>query len=127
MCVQPSDHKESETIASSHPWFSDWWTPAISAAVNNKAYQVCTDLSVEWQAFVGRRIKEDLHLLQKLSAARASDDVWNAWSRFWWKVVEDYGTEYCAIARLAAGFVPEGIGANATGEAQPRPPQAKAA
>jgi hypothetical protein len=40
-------------------------------------HQSYLDFSVEWQTFVGRRLSEDFHLLQELSAAKAPDQVWN--------------------------------------------------
>jgi hypothetical protein len=76
------------------------------AAANGKLHQSYLDFSVEWQTFVGRRLSEDFHLLQELSAAKAPDQVWNAWSRFWQKTAEDYGREYSIMAKLMASFVP---------------------
>ena len=69
-------------------------------------HQSYLDFSVEWQTFVGRRLSEDFHLLQELSVAKAPNQVWTAWSRFWQKAGEDYGREYSIMAKLAAGFVP---------------------
>jgi hypothetical protein len=84
-------------------------------------------LTVEWQTFVGRRINEDLHLLQEFSAAKAPDEVWNTWFRFWQKAVEDYGAECSAMARIAAGFLPDGMGGSAAGDGLVKPPQSRAA
>ena len=108
MPAQKPNSKDAGNIASPWPSVSDWWTPAITgcAAANSKLHRSFLDLSVEWQTFVGRRLSEDFHLLQELSTAKAPDQVWNAWSRFWQKAAEDYGREYSVIAKLAAGFVP---------------------
>jgi hypothetical protein len=92
MPVQEPSTKDAGNITTS--WLSDWWTPVITGRAG-----------VEWQAFVGRRISEDVHLLQALSTAKAPDQIWNAWSRFWQKAAEDYGKEYSMLAKLAAGFV----------------------
>jgi hypothetical protein len=106
MPVQKPNTKDAGTMTT--PWLSDLWIPAMTgcAASNTKAHQACIDLSVEWQAFVGRRIGEDFHLLQELSAAKAPDEIWNTWSRFWQKAADDYGKEYSVLAKLATGFVP---------------------
>jgi hypothetical protein len=39
----------------------------------------------------------------------------------------DYGEEYSAIAKLAAGFVPDRVTPDASADALPRTPQSKAA
>ena len=86
-------------------------SPAREAmeAANEKMHQACIDLSAEWQAFVGRRVNEDFHLLQELSAAKAPSEIWNAWARFWQKAVEDYGAECACMAKLAAGLLPSDV------------------
>jgi hypothetical protein len=130
MSVQPSNTKDSKTLPLSWQSLSDWWAPAMTgcATANDRAHRACKDMAVEWQAFVGRRFDEDVHLLQELSAAKAPDEVWSAWSRFWQKAAEDYGAEYSAIAKLAADFVPHGIGAGAAGSnGSTRATQSKAA
>jgi hypothetical protein len=58
---------------------------------------------------VGRRVNEDFHLLQELSAAKAPSEIWNAWARFWQKAVEDYGAECACMAKLAAGLLPSDV------------------
>jgi hypothetical protein len=132
MPAQEPNSKDTRTIATPWPSVSDWWTPAISgcAAANGKLHQPYLDFSVEWQTFVGRRFSEDFHLLQELSAAKAPDQVWNAWSRFWRETAEDYGREYSIMAKLAAGFVPKIAPLkqdDSRGETLTRQPQSKAA
>src|SRR5215470_13877336 len=127
MRVQPSIAKDSRTLAFSWPSLSDWCTPAMTswAAANESAHRACVELAADWQGFVSGRLNEDLHLFQKLSAAKAPEEVWNAWFRFWQKATGDYGAEYAAIANLAACFIAHGIGADTAGQSPTR--QAKAA
>jgi hypothetical protein len=126
MRVQPSNPEDPAFVHS--PWqsFSDW-TPVISgcSVSNNKARQACIDLSVEWQAFAGCRVKQDLHLFQELCAAKSPKDILYACSLFWRQAAVDYGEEYSA--KLTAGLVPDRITPVANGDALPRPPQSKAA
>jgi hypothetical protein len=108
MSVQKPSSKDAGDITTPWPSASDWWAPAITGCTvtNNKLRQSCLDFSVEWQTFVGRRISEDFHLLQELAAAKAPVQIWSAWSTFWQKAAQEYGTEYSVMAKLAAGFVP---------------------
>ena len=110
----------------------DWWTPAIRtwSAANTNLHKTCVDLSIEWQAFVGRRLNEDFGLLQKISSAKGPDDFWNACSRFWQKVAEDYATECSVMARLTAGFLAHDVAAGQSAsvkDTQIARPQVKAA
>jgi len=128
MRVQPAIAKDSRSLASFWPSVSDWCTPAMSwSAANESAHRAWVDLAAEWQTFVGRRLNEDLHLFQELSAAKAPEEVWNAWSRFWQKAAGDYGAEYSAIAKLAACFTPHGVGADTASHAPTGATQPKAA
>ena len=79
---------------------------------------------MQWQAFLGRRVNQDLRLFQELCAAKSPDDVLRAWSLFWQQAAADYGEEYSAMAKLASGFVSDRSG---EADAQPRPPRRKAA
>lgn len=117
MPAQKPNNKDAGNIASPWPSVADWWTPAVTgcAAANSKLHGSFLGMSAEWQSFVGRRISEDFHLLQELSTAKAPDEVWNAWSRFWQKAAVDYGREYSVIAKFAAGFVPS-IAATSEGD-----------
>jgi hypothetical protein len=65
--------------------------------------------------------------MQQVCAAKAPDEVWNVWLWFWQKAVEDYGAECSAMAKLAAGFVPNLGPGVADNDGLARPPQAKAA
>jgi hypothetical protein len=110
----------------------DWWTPAIRAwsPANTNPHKTCVDLSVEWQAFVGRRLNEDFGLLQQISSAKGPDDIWNACSRFWQKAAEDYATECLVMARLTTGLLAHNVAAGQSASAKDTHiarPQAKAA
>jgi len=108
MRAQPSTSKDPPTLTAFWPSQPDWWTHATTgwAAANESAHRVCVEIAAEWQSFAGRRLEEDLHLLQELTSAKAPEEAWNAWSQFWQKAAEDYGTEYSTLAKLAAGSIP---------------------
>ena len=131
MPPQMPNSKGAGNIASPWPSIADWGTPAVTGCgtANSKLQGSFVGMSTEWQSFVGRRLSEDFHLLQELSTAKAPDQVWNAWSRYWQKAAEDYGREYSVIAKLAAGFVPN-IAATSegnSGKTLVAQPQSKAA
>jgi len=96
MCAQPSTSKDPETFTAFWPSQPDWWTHATPGwlAANEGAHRACVEIAAECQSFAGRRLEKDLHLLQELTSAKAPDEVWNAWSRFWRTAAEDYGAEY---------------------------------
>ena len=129
MSVQKPNSRDTGSIATLWPMVSDCWAPSITgcAADNGKLHQSYLDLSVEWQTFVSRRLSEDFHLLQEFSAAKAPDQVWNAWSTFWQKAAEDYGREYFIMAKLAAGFHPNNAPITVHDGETIGPPQSKAA
>jgi hypothetical protein len=104
MRAQPSISRDLETSTAYGPTQPDWWTHATTGWVpaNESAHRACVKIAAECQTFAGRRLQEDLHLLQELSCAKAPDEVWNAWSRFWQTAAEEYGAEYSTIAKLAA-------------------------
>jgi len=108
MCAQPSTSKDPETFTAFWPSQPDWWTHATPGwlAANEGAHRACVEIAAECQSYTGRRLEKDLHLLQELTSAKAPDEVWNAWSRFWRTAAEDYGAEYSTIAKLAASSIP---------------------
>ena len=79
MSVQKPNSNDARTIATPWPSISDWWTGG--AAANGKPHQSYLDFSVEWQTFVGRRVSEDFHLLQELSAATSLAQLWQRQAR----------------------------------------------
>ena len=80
-------------------WQPDWdWLRVANARLQDGF--VAT--SAEWQAFVGRRVEEDLHLLEELAAAKAPEALWSAYQEFWQKAFEDYWNEYLTLSQLYA-------------------------
>ena len=74
----------------------DWWAFANSH-LNNSFIGV----SNEWQAFIVRRVQEDLHLWQDLANAKTPQAFWTAFISFWQRAVEDYWTEYATFAKMS--------------------------
>ena len=70
--------------------------------------QSCVELSSEWQAFVGHRVQEDLHLLQEFASAEASAEMGSAYCRFCQKAVEDYPAAYGQMIKLGTDFIKGG-------------------
>ena len=85
------------------PDFS-WWTSTNTSLHNN-----FVTFSNEWQAFLGRRVQEDLRLFQQLAAARTPPAVWTAYSDFWQKAVEDYWSEYATLIKLSGDFATSAV------------------
>jgi hypothetical protein len=54
----------------------------------------------EWQDFVGRRLREDVALLQRLSRSGTPDEIMAAYADFWRKAGEDYGKEITTMTAL---------------------------
>ncbi|HEX2335394.1 MAG TPA: phasin family protein [Hyphomicrobiaceae bacterium] len=93
------------------PGQPDWdWFKVANARLHDGFVAV----SEEWQAFVGRRVEEDLHLWQALTGAKAPEALWSAYTKFWQKTFEDYRNEYLTLSRLYAGAITSGT---------PAPPQ----
>jgi Phasin protein len=108
MRAQPSTSADAETFAALWPSQPDWWTHAATGCVaaHESAYRVCVQIAAQCQAFSGRRLQKDLHLLPEISSVKDPDEVWNAWSRFWQTAAEDFGAEYSTIAKLTASSMP---------------------
>ena len=81
------------------------WNPFLAGAVrwNGKAHDGFATLVGEWQNFVGRRLREDLALVQRLVECNSPDQIWAAYAEFWQKAAEDYGCECVTMSKLAAG------------------------
>ena len=91
----PTHHKPQDHFPQDHGFGSwqpnmGWWTTANNSFVS---------ISTEWQAFVGRRVKENLHLWQELAGAKTPQAIWAAYSDFWQKAVEDYWNEYASFTK----------------------------
>lgn len=116
------------------PWLPTWnWlNPAMGAqaAYNAKLHDAFIAVTNEWQTFVGQRLKEDLHLMRELGAAKTPEQMWTISTRFWRKAAEDYAREYAVMAKLASDCVICGVSAAEEAlQAQPEvmPPLSKAA
>jgi len=101
--------REAETVTL--PIGMNWWAPAMAwgAGYNAKLHETYLALSYEWQTFVGRRVAEDLRLLQQIGTARNPEQFWHVHTQFWQKAAQDYTQEYAVIAKLAATCVISGI------------------
>jgi hypothetical protein len=126
MRVEPSDGGKSAATAHARPSLFDWWTMASPWALSEKLCKNYFELTSEWQAFVGHRLQEDLHLLQELASAKATDGMWNAYCRFWRKAVEDYAAAYGQMVGPGRGCITSG-GMIIQNEGELPPRQSKAA
>ncbi len=88
-----------------------WPAPGMAgvAAWNTQVHKSFLAMSDEWQAFVARRLKEDLHLLQAMGAAKTPEAFWSAYADFWQRAVEDYWKEYGALVARASGLFAFGM------------------
>jgi hypothetical protein len=75
------------------------WNPFL-AGVNSQGLEELGTIADEWQAFVGRRLKEDVALLQRLTRSTTLDQVLSAYADFWHKAGEDYGSEITKMTKL---------------------------
>jgi hypothetical protein len=82
------------------------WNPFLASALtwSAQANQGFGTIVSEWQSFVGRRLKEDCLLLERLNASRTADQILQAYADFWQKAAEDYGKETTTITKLMAGL-----------------------
>ena len=109
-----------------------WLNPIMGAqaAYSPKLHEAFFARSIEWQTFVGRRTKEDLHLMREIGAAKTPEQFWTISAKFWRKAAEDYAREHASIAKLAGDCVISGMSvAEGALHAQPEtvPPLSKAA
>jgi len=108
------------------------WTPLLAGAAkwNGETHDGFATLVGEWQNFLGRRLKEDLALVQRLTRCTSPDQIWGAYADFWQKAAEDYSCECVTMSKLVAGVTEKTFRAtqSATEEAVSRPlPARKAA
>jgi hypothetical protein len=90
------------------------WNPFLAGALRGSAQasEEFGTLASEWQEFVGRRLKEDFGLMQRLAHSRPLDpqgrpldqldQVLATYTEFWNKAAEDYGKEVTAMTKLMA-------------------------
>src|SRR5262245_2688111 len=76
------------------------WNPFLAGALNTQALGELSTITDEWQAFVGRRMKEDVALLHRLTRSTTPDQVLAAYAEFWRKAGEDYGKEITTMTKL---------------------------
>ena len=57
-------------------------------------------IASEWQDFVGRRVKEDFVLMQRLTRSSTPNQILVAYTDFWQKAAEDYGNQVATISKL---------------------------
>ena len=74
------------------------WNPFLTGDV--EALGAFGTIAGEWQDFVGRRLKEDVALVERLARCSRPDHVLSAYVDFWRKVGEDYGNEITTMTDL---------------------------
>ena len=99
-----TDHGSKAFLA---PWLAfSMWNPFLASALTCSA-QVNDGFGTifsEWQNFVGRRLKEDRRLLERLSASHTPEQMMHAYTDFWQTAAEDYGKETTTMTKLMAGL-----------------------
>jgi len=103
MRVQPCN--ESKSAGTARAWPQSEWSMNSPWALAEVLRQSCGELNCKWQAFVGHRIQEDLHLLQELASAKAISEICSVYWRFWQTAVEDYVAAYGQMTGLGSGFI----------------------
>jgi len=65
------------------------WGPTFTRALqlNAKAHEGFALITTEWQDFVGRRLKEDMSLVQRVATCKSPGQMWGAYAEFWQKAV----------------------------------------
>jgi hypothetical protein len=103
------------------------WNPFLG--LNADALGGFTNLAREWEDFVGRRLKEDVALAQRLTRSSTPDQVLSAYADFWRKAGEDYGREITTMTELMTDMTSKMAAAakSATDEVSTRLSQREAA
>jgi len=76
------------------------WPPNGGKAVENPNMFLAPAIASEWQDFVGRRVKEDFVLMQRLTRSSTPNQILVAYTDFWQKAAEDYGNQVATISKL---------------------------
>jgi hypothetical protein len=81
------------------------WNPFFTGALsgNAQAHEGFGTIADEWQDFVGRRLKEDFALIQRLTRSSTPDQIVAAYADFWQKAAEDFGREITTMSKLMTG------------------------
>ena len=95
------------------------WNPFLGA--HAETLGAFGTIAREWQDFVGRRLKEDVSLMERLARCSTPDQVISVYTEFWRKAGEDYSK---AISTMA-GMITDVAGKMALA-AQPANPEANA-
>jgi hypothetical protein len=97
------------------------WNPFLAGALRGNAqiHEGFGEVASEWHDFVGRRLKENVALMQRLTHSCAPDQVLAAYSDFWQRAVEDYGKEMTTMSKLMTSLATKTVSAaqSATDEA----------
>jgi len=89
------------------------WGPWLIgvAKLNAHMQQGPGTLASERPNVVGRRVKDDFTLVQRITQSRTSGEIWVAHLEFWERAVEDHSRECLLIGRLAAGVTNKAVSA----------------
>lgn len=89
----------------------DLWNPlvAFGAEWNSRFVEQWASISSEWQAFVQRRLKEDLKLGQHLVAASDAEEMWKIYIDFWQRAQQEYVHEFALLSKKAGSVLETGI------------------
>jgi ABC-type Fe3+ transport system substrate-binding protein len=74
------------------------WNPFLSG--HAEALGGLSTIAHEWQDFLGRRLKEDVALMQRLSRSTTPVQILSAYTDFWRKAGEDYGEQVTTMTDL---------------------------
>jgi Phasin protein len=82
------------------------WNPFFAQAPNGnaQAHECFATIASEWQEFVGRRLNEDVALMQRLAQSVTPDQVFAAYNDFWQQAAADYGNEFTTMSKLMTGW-----------------------
>lgn len=102
----------------------DLWNPLMvfGAEWNSRLVEQWASMSGEWQAFVKRRLKEDLELGKHLAAARGAEEMCKVYIDFWQKAQQEYAHEFALLSRKAGSVLETGLEAMRRSTEQPAMP-----
>jgi Phasin protein len=96
---------ESPNLFSAPVLALSMWNSIMAGAPkgNAQVHEGFGMIASEWQDFVGRRLQEDISLVQRLTQSRTPDQILAAYTDFWQKAAEDYGHEITTLSKLMTG------------------------
>jgi hypothetical protein len=100
--VTMSGHQPEDT--SLRPAFA-MWNPLFAGMPhwNAEAQHGLRTAAGEWQEFVGHRLQEDFHLMQRLTRSSTPDEIMAAYTDYWNKAADEYGKEVTTMTKLMVG------------------------